>query len=244
MKSFSYSICRKKSQAFRNAFSDYFLFLIRPVLVYDTEYPKNISSHIRVGYLWKKFSLLCLNVIFVVHIGSNYIVRAVEDTKAENRLVELFLRICLPLFLCNMSLFVIIFECLCNILAEISDYGDREFYEDWWNSTTWDEFARKWNKPVHEFLLCHVYAPLVGLKINKFDAAIATFLFSAVFHELIMGICFRTLKMHMFAIMLIQIPLIFFTEKMKETILGNLIFWAGVIIGVPILALSYAVITE
>jgi hypothetical protein len=20
---------------------------------------------------------------------------------------------------------------------------------DWWNSTTWDEFSRKWNKPVH-----------------------------------------------------------------------------------------------
>lgn len=28
-------------------------------------------------------------------------------------------------------------------------FADREFYQDWWNSTSWDEFARKWNKPVH-----------------------------------------------------------------------------------------------
>ena len=28
-------------------------------------------------------------------------------------------------------------------------FADREFYQDWWNSTSWDQFSRKWNKPVH-----------------------------------------------------------------------------------------------
>lgn len=32
-------------------------------------------------------------------------------------------------------------------------FADREFYQDWWNSTSWDEFARKWNKPVHVSLV-------------------------------------------------------------------------------------------
>ena len=32
---------------------------------------------------------------------------------------------------------------------DITSFADREFYQDWWNSTTWDQFSRKWNKPVH-----------------------------------------------------------------------------------------------
>lgn len=36
-----------------------------------------------------------------------------------------------------------------RITSTICSFADREFYQDWWNSTTWDEFARKWNKPVH-----------------------------------------------------------------------------------------------
>jgi hypothetical protein len=58
-----------------------------------------------------------------------------------------------------------------NKLIPSNSFADREFYQDWfvepardqvwcftltrhdrsfrWNSTTWDEFARKWNKPVH-----------------------------------------------------------------------------------------------
>lgn len=34
-------------------------------------------------------------------------------------------------------------------ISAFKSFADREFYQDWWNSTSWDEFARKWNKPVH-----------------------------------------------------------------------------------------------
>ena len=39
--------------------------------------------------------------------------------------------------------FFILFECILNGIAEITFFDDREFYQDWWNSTTFDEFARK-----------------------------------------------------------------------------------------------------
>lgn len=41
-------------------------------------------------------------------------------------------------------------------LLQLTFFADREFYQDWWNSTTFDEFSRKWNVPVHSFLLRHV----------------------------------------------------------------------------------------
>jgi hypothetical protein len=40
-------------------------------------------------------------------------------------------------------IFFIVFECILNAVAELTFFGDREFYQDWWNSTTFDEFARK-----------------------------------------------------------------------------------------------------
>jgi hypothetical protein len=70
---------------------------------------------------------------------------------------ELLLREMLPSILLIMVMFVMTFECFTNFFAEITKLDHREFYEDWWNSTTFEEFNRKWNKPVHTFLYRHVY---------------------------------------------------------------------------------------
>ena len=53
--------------------------------------------------------------------------------------------------------FLITFELATNIYAEFSGWTDRQFYQDFWNSQNWDEYARKWNKLVHEFLYRHYF---------------------------------------------------------------------------------------
>lgn len=58
-----------------------------------------------------------------------------------------------------------------------------------WNSTSWDEFSRKWNKPVYTFLLRHVYAStMASYKLSRTTAMFVTFLLSACAHELVMVI--------------------------------------------------------
>jgi hypothetical protein len=32
-----------------------------------------------------------------------------------------------------------------NFMAEITKFGDRQFYKDWWNSSFIDEYWRTWN---------------------------------------------------------------------------------------------------
>ncbi len=49
----------------------------------------------------------------------------------------------IPFTLVWIIVFFILFECILNGIAEITFFDDREFYQDWWNSTTFDEFARK-----------------------------------------------------------------------------------------------------
>jgi len=92
-------------------------------------------------------------------------------------------------------------------------FADRQFYEDWvsfprfsipcrplstgfqWNSTSWDEFARKWNKPVHTFLLRHVYsATRKSYRISKASAMFVTFLVSALAHELVMVVVTKKIR--------------------------------------------------
>jgi MBOAT, membrane-bound O-acyltransferase family len=51
------------------------------------------------------------------------------------------------------------------------------------------EFSRKWNKPVHAFLLRHVYASTIAsYDISRTTAMFLTFLLSAAAHELVMVI--------------------------------------------------------
>ena len=79
-------------------------------------------------------------------------------------------------------------------------FADRQFYEDWWNSTSWDEFSRKWNKPVHTFLLRHVYASSISTgRVSRGSAMFLTFLLSAAVHELVMAIVTKKIRFYLFA---------------------------------------------
>lgn len=88
---------------------------------------------------------------------------------------------------------------MCTGFAELSYFADREFYQDWWNSTSWDEFSRKWNKPVHTFLLRHVYASSrTGLRLGRWGATFFTFLLSALCHELVMAVVSKKIRPYLF----------------------------------------------
>ncbi|KAK7061039.1 Sterol O-acyltransferase 2 (Sterol-ester synthase 2) [Paramarasmius palmivorus] len=154
-----------------------------------------------------------------------------------------FLDLSLPFMLAYLLLFYIIFECICNGFAELSYFADRQFYEDWWNSTSWDEFSRKWNKPVHMFLLRHVYqSTMVSYKLSRNSAMFVTFLLSACVHELVMVIVTKKFRFYLFALQLIQIPLITISRIpaiKRNKMLGNLVFWLGLYAGFPLLCVAY-----
>jgi len=114
-----------------------------------------------------------------------------------------------------------------------------------WNSRSWDEFARKWNKPVHNFLLRHVYASTMrSYKLSKTSAMLITFLLSAAVHELVMTIVTQKIRMYLFILQLIQIPLIAFGRVpaiRRNKIMGNVVFWISLYSGFPLLCVAYVV---
>ena len=59
-----------------------------------------------------------------------------------------------------LCVFYGMFHAWMNFWGEVSRFADRRFYSDWWNSGTLGEYWRKWNYPIHNWLVRHVYFPL------------------------------------------------------------------------------------
>jgi sterol O-acyltransferase len=140
----------------------------------------------------------------------------------------------------------VIWECILNLLAEVTYFADRGFYADWWNSISWDQFARDWNRPVHNFLLRHVYhSSISSMKVNKYTATLITFFLSACVHELVMWCLFKKLRGYLLILQMSQLPLVQLSRSRflrGRATLGNLIFWIGIFTGPSLLCSLYLII--
>lgn len=69
-----------------------------------------------------------------------------------------------------------IFECVLQLSAELTKFADREFYRDWWNSTSYSDYIKKVNRPVDDFGRRYVRQPLI--KKFHFSQTVADFFLS------------------------------------------------------------------
>lgn len=221
-------------------YANFFDYLLAPTLVYELQYPrtKSISPH----YLLER-TFATFGTFFVLYVIITSVIIPISES--DRTIFEQFLHLMLPMMLCYLLIFYIIFECVCNGFAEITRFADREFYEDWWNSVSMSEFSRKWNRPVHHFLVQHVYIPsILSLGLSKKTAMFCTFFISSIFHELVMIIVTGKVRGYLFLMQMSQIPLIMLAKLpviRENADLGNFIFWLGLMIGFPMLNIAYLV---
>lgn len=211
---------------------DFSYFIFAPTLVYWYEYPR--TSKIA----WLKF-FRCLGEGFLGFVNCYIIVcesilPIIESGKSLGFL-DVVMRLALPCIFLELCFFYFIWEAILKAIAEIMRFADRSYYQDWWNSTSFREYMRKWNTVVHEFLYRHIYLKCqLDYKMTKLQASTATLLFSAVFHELIMALVFKVVKLYLTLFMLTQIPLSFISRAFKSKVAANYFFWICIVIGVPL----------
>ncbi|WVQ63720.1 uncharacterized protein L199_001873 [Kwoniella botswanensis] len=213
-------------------------FMFFPTLVYQLEYPR--TKTMRPLVVLEKVVATLGTFSLIYTITEHYILPVIP--KPGDPLIRSFINLALPMM---VNYLFIIFECVCTGFAELSYFADREFYQDWWNSTSWDQFSRKWNKPVHTFLLRHVYAStMTGLQLSRTSAAFVTFLLSALCHELVMAVVTKKIRPYLFLMQMAQLPMIALGRlpivKRNKTV-GNIVFWAGLMSGFPLLAICYLI---
>ncbi|KAH8926453.1 hypothetical protein BT69DRAFT_1259288 [Atractiella rhizophila] len=218
-------------------------YLLVPTLVYELEYPR--TNRIRPVYVFEKVLATFGTFSLIIMITEFYIYPIAPSPGEYKSFIDVALDLAIPFMVQYLLIFYIIFECICNAFAELTMFADREFYQDWWNSVTWDQFARRWNKPVHSFLMKHVYASTRSTYgISRGSAAFVTFFLSACFHELVMAVVTKKIRMYLFFMQMAQLPLIAMgrIKLMRENpALGNITFWFGLLSGFPLLAVCYLV---
>ncbi|GAA6021432.1 hypothetical protein JCM10207_004731 [Rhodosporidiobolus poonsookiae] len=214
-------------------------YLLVPTLVYELEYPR--ADTIRPLYVLEK-TLATFGTFSILILIVEHAILPVTPSEHDS-FISNILDLALPFCVCYLLIFFIIFECILNVFAELTRFSDRAFYSDWWNSISFDEFSRKWNRPVHTFLLRHVYsATIYNYGLSKFSAAFVTFLLSALVHEMLMAIVARKFRLYLFVLQMAQLPLIMIGRAKifkRHPALGNLFFWLGLLSGFPMLAVGY-----
>ncbi|KAK5114550.1 hypothetical protein LTR62_002485 [Meristemomyces frigidus] len=235
---------RGKSHSGTNAYPsnlrllNYAEYICLPTLVYELEYPR--QDKINWWYVAEKltatFGVLCIMQV----ISQAFIYPAVAKTlrmkeagmTIEERWQEfpfIVSDMLFPLLIEQLLTWYLIWECILNVLAELTFFADRGFYGDWWNSVTWDQYARDWNRPVHNFLLRHVYHSSIStFHLSKHAATFVTFLLSALVHEMCMAIMFKKVRGYLFSMQLLQMPLVMASRSKylrNQVVLGNVVFW-------------------
>jgi diacylglycerol O-acyltransferase-1 len=132
-----------------------------------------------------------------------------------------------------LTLFYCVFHSYLNLWAEITMFADRRFYSDWWNANNLSEYWRKWNQPIHNFLIRHVYYPCRRRNISSSACLLVTFTLSALFHEYIVVGILSVLNFVAFILMMVNVPAMIIQRQLKDVVSGNannLLFWLCYII--------------
>ncbi|KAK2395653.1 Diacylglycerol O-acyltransferase 1C [Trifolium repens] len=229
------------------SFNSLAYFMVAPTLCYQPSYPRTPS--VRKGWICRQLLKLIIftGVMgFIIEQYMNPIVQNSQHPLKGNFLyaIERILKLSVPNVYVWLCMFYCFFHLWLNILAELLRFGDREFYKDWWNAQTVEEYWRMWNMPVHKWMVRHVYFPCIRFGIPKGAAALIAFLVSAVFHELCIAVPCHMFKLWAFIGIMFQVPLVLITNylknKYKNSMVGNMIFWfIFCILGQPMCVLLY-----
>ena len=221
-----------------------------PTLVYQPVYPR--TDRIRWMFVLKRLLEVIGLSVFIWLVTAQYAVPVLHNSLDKIATLDLVSMLERVMKLSTISLitwlagFFALFQSFLNALAELLRFGDRNFYDDWWNSTNLKDYWSMWNKPVYNFMRRHVFSPLVGRGWSVQAASAMVFVFSGFLHELAVGVPTHNILGAAFVGMLLQLPLIQATaplakiEGITGKVIGNCIFWVSfVLIGQPVAALLY-----
>jgi diacylglycerol O-acyltransferase-1 len=172
-------------------FGNLIYFWWAPTLVYQPVYPR--TDKIRWIFVLKRLGEVVVLNVFMWFCSSQWaapVLRNSLDKMATldmTAILERLLKLSTISLVIWLAGFFALFQSFLNALAEITRFGDRDFYEPWWNSGSVGTYWRTWNKPVYHFFRRHVYSPMRSRGWSHKTASLVVFLVSAILHEILVG---------------------------------------------------------
>jgi len=226
----------------------YAYFLFAPTLIYRETYPR--TPHIRWAFVLTRLMECVGCILYTFVIFQKYVLLPeLSHVNAPNfnttRAVVMMVFNCMvPGTLVMVLGFFTLLHCWMNLMAELTQFADREFYEDWWNAPGFHAYYRKWNLVVHEWLFYYVYADLKSLKVPPAVAKLGVFVISAVVHEVVISVALRyCLPILAIEFVLFYAPLIAISKGLTELIgpqVGNFFMWTNFFLGNGLLVVVHS----
>uniref|UniRef100_A0A3Q2XBU4 O-acyltransferase n=1 Tax=Hippocampus comes TaxID=109280 RepID=A0A3Q2XBU4_HIPCM len=226
--------------------SQYLYFLFAPTLIYRDKYPR--SPMIRWGYVATKLLqvLGCLFYAYYVFVRlciPQFRSISLQFFDLRAMVLGVFNSI-LPGVLVLFLGFFAFLHCWLNAFAEMLQFGDRMFYKDWWNSTSFANYYRTWNVVVHDWLFHYVYRDFLwvsGSKRFRTAAMLFVFTLSAVVHEYILAICFGFFYPVLFCLfMCFGMMFNFILHDQRKGPIWNIIMWTSLFLGHGVIICLYS----
>lgn len=182
-------------------FGHYIYFLFCPTLLYRSSYPRTKS--VRFNYVLR----YCFEVVSVVYfmyliwVSVHPIKYYKTDSQQSKKGWEFFLAMWFsamgPATLVLLFGFYGLLHCWLNLWSELLRFGDRQFYRDWWNASSYSSYYREWNGVVYDWLRNYIYLdtlryfgakyPKVGPVAKRKIAGLLVIHISAIIHEYIIA---------------------------------------------------------
>uniref|UniRef100_A0A8C0L8F7 O-acyltransferase n=1 Tax=Canis lupus dingo TaxID=286419 RepID=A0A8C0L8F7_CANLU len=223
--------------------ADLYYFLFAPTLCYELNFPR--SPRIRKRFLLRRLLEMLFLTQLQVGLIQQWMVPTIQNSMKPfkdmdySRIIERLLKLAVPNHLIWLIFFYWFFHSCMNAVAELMQFGDREFYRDWWNSESVTYFWQNWNIPVHKWCLRHFYKPMLRRGSSKWVARTGVFFASAFFHEYLVSIPLHMFRLWAFTGMMAQIPLAWIVSRFFQGNYGNAAVWLTLIIGQPVAVLMY-----
>jgi sterol O-acyltransferase len=223
-------------ESFDVEISRYLYFSFAPTLIYRDSYPR-LARGMKP---WRVFGLwlnACGSFLYLLVIFSTYCIPYFKDSWATHfdlaNVVMALFNSMLPGTMVLILAFFGVNHTWFNLWAELLGFGDRMFYDDWWNATSFAEYYRKWNCTVHDWIYYYVYQDIIRFSKNtvgKGFAYLITFLSTFIVYEWFVSISFRFFYPILF--LTFGGPAIFFmkaTERSNRVM--SLLFWMAILLG-------------
>uniref|UniRef100_A0A3B4TWA0 O-acyltransferase n=1 Tax=Seriola dumerili TaxID=41447 RepID=A0A3B4TWA0_SERDU len=206
-----------KAKKLARSLSYMYYFVFAPTLCYELNFPR--SPGIRMSFLLRRLFEMVRKYLM------SWMIPIIQSSNSKLVLAS-------PPKCLTLIQFILVH-------VDLLRFGDRQFYQDWWNSETVTYFWQNWNIPVHKWCLRHFYKPLLRSGFSKIVSQSAVFLLSAFFHEYLVSVPLRMFRLWAFMGMMAQLPLAWFVGRFLRGNYGNAAVWMSIIIGQPFAVLMY-----
>lgn len=228
-----------KISNFKKEVEKFYYYLFCPTLIYRDSYPRlpKIRINLVISHL---FNFICCILFFYIIMRYNVEPFLKEYTIQKHFSIIQFvydsLTLALPGTVFLLVGFFMFLHTWMNLHAELMKFGDRKFYEDWWNVTNFEEYYRKWNMVVHEWLYYYIYNDTMRFSLGKYgknSAKFLVFFISVIVHEIVVWYALRFF--YPILGLFFGGPGIIFTYIKTKNKNFNIVFWFKLFLGIGII---------